>query len=340
VLRYAFRIMRRRPVLASVTTAGLRAPTHRDAPRASPRTKRPLKPMNQERGPEAGSPAVDGIAIGRAVIWASDPEPRHVAGTAEEEHGRLARALRLAARDVDDLVRLLPPAEAELFLPEVAILAELGPLLLGRVDGGTAAEKAVNDATSQVSTDLLLDARARLLDGLAHEQRSVESLLEGRDGDRVLVTESLTPSVVALLPLRVVGIVAASDGTAQSGGEYTSHAVILARGRNIPLAFVPPSVVHAIVNDDTVVLDTTGGAASLWVMPGESVIAEAQRRQQSGLSGAPRRRPRLPLHSHILGSRCTSTSVPSTSASPHQPRGSDSCVRSSYSPAIRERRAK
>jgi phosphoenolpyruvate-protein kinase (PTS system EI component) len=36
--------------------------------------------------------------------------------------------------------------------------------------------------------------------------------------------------------------------------------------------------VHAIVDDDTVVLDTTGGAASLWVMPGESVIAEAQKR--------------------------------------------------------------
>jgi hypothetical protein len=119
--------------------------------------------MNPERGPEAGFPAVDGIAIGRAVIWAGDPEPRNVSGTADEEHGRLARALRLAARDVDDLVRLLPPAEAELFLPEVAILAELGPLL----------------------------------------------------------------------PVRVVGIVAASDGVAQSGGEYTSHAVILARGRNI-----------------------------------------------------------------------------------------------------------
>jgi len=241
--------------------------------------------MNPERAPEVGSPAVDGIAIGRAVIWASDPEPRRVAGTAEEEHRRLARSLRLAARDIDDLVRLLPPSEAELFLPEVAILAELGPLLLGRVDGGATAEEAVNDATSQVSTDLLLDARARLLDGLAHEQRSVESLLEGRDGERVLVTESLTPSVVALLPVRVVGIVAASDGTAQSGGEYTSHAVILARGRNIPLAFVTPSVVRAIVNDDTVVLDTTGGAASLWVMPDESVLAEAQKRHEEWTVG-------------------------------------------------------
>jgi phosphoenolpyruvate-protein kinase (PTS system EI component) len=241
--------------------------------------------MKPERGPEAGSTAVDGIAIGRAVVWASAPEPRGTAGTAEEEHVRLARALRRATRGVEDLVRLLPPTEAELFLPEVAILAELGPLLLERVDGGATAEDAVNDGTSQVSTDLLLDARARLLNGLGHDRRSVESLLERRDGDRVLVTASLAPSVVAALPVRVVGIVAASDGTPQSGGEYASHAVILARGRGIPLAFVPASVVLAIADDDTVVLDTTESVASLWVTPDESIIVDAQRRHEGWLLG-------------------------------------------------------
>ncbi len=233
-----------------------------------------------ERGPEAGTPVVDGIAIGRAAVWASDPEPRPVVGTAEEERRRLARALLRATRGVEDLVRLLPPREAELFGPEVAILAELGPLMLERVDRGATAEDAVNQATSRVSTDLLLDARARLLDGLGHDQRSVESLLEGRDGDRVLVIESLTPSVVAALPARVVGIVAASDATGKRGGEYTSHAVILARGRGIALAFVPSSVVGAIADDATLVLDTTGSVASIWVAPDESVLAEAHRRHE------------------------------------------------------------
>ncbi len=242
--------------------------------------------MSSEREAETGSAVIDGIAIGRAVVWASEPAPRRMAGTAEEEHRRLVRAHLRATRGVEDLVRLLPPAEAELFVPEVAILAELGPLLLGRIDGGATAEEAVNGATSQVSTDLLLDARARLLDCLAHDERSVESLLEGRDGDRVLVTESLTPSVVALLPARVVGIVAGSDGIAPpSGGEYTSHAVILARGRCIPLAFVPSSVVLIIADDDTLVLDTTGSVASVWVAPSESIIAEAQRRQAEWILG-------------------------------------------------------
>jgi phosphoenolpyruvate-protein kinase (PTS system EI component) len=233
--------------------------------------------------PTDATAVVDGIAIGRAVLWASDPEPRAVAGTRDDEHGRLARAVRLAARDVEDLIRRLPPAEAELFIPEVAILAELGPLLLERVAAGATAEEAVKEATSQVSTDLLLDARARLLDGLGQVQRSVESLLEGREGDRVLVIESLTPSVVASLPSRVVGIVAASEGVSTHRGEHTSHAVILARGRSIPLAFVPANVVLAIADEDTVVLDTTGRVGSLWVMPGESTIAQAKRRQEQWL---------------------------------------------------------
>ena len=226
--------------------------------------------MMLERGPEAGSPIVDGIAIGKAVVWATDPEPRRARGTAEQERRRVAHAIPHATRGVERLIRLLGRAEAELFVPEVAILAELGPLLLARVDDGETAEQAINGATSQVSTDLLLDARTRLLEGLGHDHRSVESLLEGHDGDRVLVTESLTPSVVATLPARVVGIVAGSDGTPQSGGEYSSHAVILARGRDIPLAFVRSNVVLAIADDDTVVLDTTGIVASVWVAPGAS----------------------------------------------------------------------
>jgi len=239
--------------------------------------------MKPGQDPAPGTPVVDGIAIGRAVLWASDPEPRAVAGTREEEHARLARAVRLAARDVDDLIGRLPPAEAELFMPEVAILAELGPLLLERVDAGATAEEAVEGATSQVSTDLLLDARARLLDELGQVQRSVESLLEGRDGDRILVTGSLTPSVVASLPPRVVGIVAASEGAATRHGAHTSHAVILARGRSIPLAFVPANVVLGIADDDAVVLDTTGSVASLWVMPDEPTLADARHRQEQWL---------------------------------------------------------
>ncbi|HTB72709.1 MAG TPA: putative PEP-binding protein [Polyangiaceae bacterium] len=242
-------------------------------------TAAPAMKLEREPEPESGSPVVDGIAIGKAVVWASHRARRGVPGTAAEEHGRLRRAILHATRGVEDLIRQLGPAEAELFGPEVAILAELGPLLLARVEHGETAEQAIHEATSRVTTDLLLDARARLLDGLGNDQRSVESLLEGRAGDRVLVTESLTPSLVATLPPRIVGIVAASNGVSQSGGEYNSHAVILARGRGIPLAFMRPNAVLAIADDDTLVLDTTGDVAAVWVAPDASVVADAERRR-------------------------------------------------------------
>jgi len=224
---------------------------------------------------------VEGIAIGRAVVWASDPAPRASAGTVAEEHARLASAIRRATRGVEELVRLLPRSEAELFEPEVAILAELGPLMLARVDAGVQAEAAVNEATSALPTDLLADARARLLDGLAHDRRTIEVLLEGRDGDRVLVTETLTPSVVASLPGRVVGIISAEpEGLVGRSTGQTSHAAILARGRVIPFVLVSREVITAIVNDDLVVLDAEASPACIWVAPADSIVEAARARRK------------------------------------------------------------
>jgi phosphoenolpyruvate-protein kinase (PTS system EI component) len=232
--------------------------------------------------PEAASAVVEGIAIGKAVVWAGDPAPRSSAGTVEEEHARLAWAIRRATRGVEELVRLLPRTEAELFEPEVAILGELGPVMLARVDAGVLAEDAVNEATAELPTDLMVDARARLLDGLAHDSRTVESLLEGREGDRVLVTAKLTPSVVASLPGRVVGIIAAaSEGVEERGTGHTSHAAILARGRVIPFVLVSRDVISAIGNDDLLVLDAAASPAAIWVMPTDSIVEGAHARREA-----------------------------------------------------------
>ncbi|HEY3821909.1 MAG TPA: putative PEP-binding protein [Polyangiaceae bacterium] len=237
--------------------------------------------LSRRAQPETGSPAVEGIGIGRAVVWAREPPAPRAARSIREEHNRLARSLARAARSVEDLVRLLPPTEAELFEPEVVILAELGPLLLERVDSGTSAEQAVDESTSATPSDLLVDVRARLLDGLAREERSVGSLLEGRDGDRVLVTEHLTPSVVASLPERVVGIVAASEDAARPGCGFTSHAAILARGRDCPLIFTIPAVVRAIADDDVVVVDTTARPARVHTAPDDATLADARARREA-----------------------------------------------------------
>jgi phosphoenolpyruvate-protein kinase (PTS system EI component) len=239
---------------------------------------------NREAGllPEAASVVVEGIAIGHAVVWAADPPSRPVAGTIAEERARLVWAIRRATRGVEELVRLLQRGEAELFEPEVAILGELGPLMLARVDAGVSAEDAVNATTSELASDLLVDARSRLLDGLAHDSRSVESLLEGREGERILVTETLTPSVVASLPGRVVGIVASTpEGPEERGTGHTSHAAILARGRVIPLVLASRQAIARISNDDLVVLDASTHPASVWVTPDDSIVADARSRREA-----------------------------------------------------------
>src|SRR5580704_4274308 len=224
-----------------------------------------MREGNTAEWPEVGLAVVEGIAIGRAVVWANDPAPPPVTSIARE-HLRLDHAITQAASGVEEMVRLLPRTEAELFEPELAILSELRPALLEHVDAGERAEDSVNVATSAASTDLLADARARILDGLAHDERSVERCLEGHDGDRVLVTSALTPSVVALLPTRVVGIVAAAGDADRAIGR-ASHAAILARSRDLPLVLIGPEIVHAVRNDDTVVLDTTTTPASVWLAP-------------------------------------------------------------------------
>jgi phosphoenolpyruvate-protein kinase (PTS system EI component) len=235
--------------------------------------------MKSERVPQTGAPAVEGIAIGRAVIWAQSPPPQSVPGTPSEEHGRIARAHQRATRGVDEMVRDLSPAEAELFLPEVAILAELGPLLKARVAAGATAEEAILETTARVSTDLLLDARARLFEGLDEASEPFASLFEGRAGDLVLVTDALTPSVVASLPARVVGIVAAMHGSGSGRSPHASHAVILARGRGIPLAFLPQGDIAAFAEDAAVILDATDNPAAVWTSPDEAIRAAAEQRR-------------------------------------------------------------
>ena len=230
--------------------------------------------------PELVQPVVEGVAVGKAVVWAADPTPRVHVGSTVEEHARLARALARATRGVRDLARLLPPAEAELFEPEITILGELGSAMLSRVDAGERPEDVVISATSGLATDLLDDARARLLDGLAHADRSVESTLEGREGDLLLVTEALTPSVVASLPAHVVGIVAAAEYL-DPGASGASHAAILARARDIPLALALPAVVHSIHDGDALVLDATTSPAHLWLTPPADAVVAARRRRDS-----------------------------------------------------------
>ena len=250
--------------------------------------------------PERGSGAVEGIAIGRALVVAvtapagereAAEEDRKGEGrvrrprstTREEERAGLVRAEARALAELDALIAALPPEERALFEPERAILRDVTAGAAARVAGGETSEAAVLAMTENGATDLILDARARLLealadaDGGATEEALTRALALG--DEIVLVAERLTPSLVARMPARVRGIVAVDEEPA-AGGVRTSHAAILARGRELPLAMVPSHVAMAIADGDLVVVDTTGSPARVWVAPSASLVEEARARQQ------------------------------------------------------------
>ena len=232
---------------------------------------------------KVGVSRVRGVAVGRAVLWGADPAPRTMAGTRVEERARLARGIATARRGVLGLMRLLPRAEAELFEPELMILDELSTTLNERLLPGMRAEDVIEGSMVDATVDLLMDARARVLDAIAHSDRSVEEHLEGSDGEIILVTETLIPSVVASLPARVVGIVASPSRSGEPGPLSTSHSEILAREREITVAFLGSPDLALIREGDVVVLDTTEDDAVVAIAPSAGFTREALARRHASL---------------------------------------------------------
>jgi multiphosphoryl transfer protein len=231
--------------------------------------------------PEVGSAAVEGIAIGRAIVAMAEPEiPSGSRGMTEE----MTRARNGVARVEDELAQLiaaLPESEAALFEPERAIVRDAASRIEAEIANGTSAEQAVVAVLGSTATDLIADARARLLDTLAGtDSAALGKVRSASGGDLVLVTDRLTPSLVASLPARVRGIVAARDD-AGDGAMRTSHAAILARSRGVPLAIVAPHVGFTITDGDEVVVDTTTARARVWIAPDTPLVAEARARQRA-----------------------------------------------------------
>jgi phosphocarrier protein FPr/phosphocarrier protein len=248
---------------------------------------------------ETGAAAVAGIAVGPALVL-DDDEATSPGGDSGARSAPLTDGLELDAsaraamafaqvrRDLEAMVRALPVAEGVLFEPEIAIVKALDGPVRARVHRGQGFEQALAEevmagrgeaqAGTTAQSDLIVDARERLLDAYAGETQSglAERLAEGPPGDVVLVTRELTPSLVAALPRRVTGIVAASDDLQTAGGGYASHAAILARGRGIPLLFVAPHVVPAIAQGDIIVLDARTSPPELWTSPSAARVAEAE----------------------------------------------------------------
>jgi phosphoenolpyruvate-protein kinase (PTS system EI component) len=198
-----------------------------------------------------------------------------------EETIRARSSVARVEEELAQLVEALPESEAALFEPERAIVRDAAARIEAAIAGGISAEAAVRAVLSGTGTDLIADARTRLLDALAgRDGAALGKIGAANGGDLVLVTDALRPSLVASLPGRVRGIVAVGDATDQDL-RPTSHAAILARGRGLPLALVPPHVALAIADGDQVVVDTTASPARVWLTPSVELVESARSRWQA-----------------------------------------------------------
>ncbi|MEO6572571.1 MAG: HPr family phosphocarrier protein, partial [Polyangiaceae bacterium] len=202
--------------------------------------------FDQDLVPELGASAVEGIAIGHAVTLPAAAD--------QGAGGRsLDDAFSIVTADLRKLVLELPGAEAALFEPELEIVDNLRAIVQARVEGGGTPEDAIRAVTAQGTTDLLADARVRLLAALRGDlaDLSAHFAAHPQPGDLILITEELTPSLIARLPKRVVGVIAAEEDDG-GRGLYTSHAALLARGRGLPLVFAPAHVALAITDEQVI----------------------------------------------------------------------------------------
>jgi multiphosphoryl transfer protein len=229
--------------------------------------------------PENGAVAAAGIAIGEAIVLLEEEADLRARGTDDEEIARALGAFAKARDDVGAMVGALPKHEAQLFEPELLILQSLEPMVLSQIAGGATAEDAVRAEAVPGPSDLIDDARRRLLDALAGSTGvRAKRLAESAGREVVLVVEGVTPSLVASVPDHVIGIIAASED--ESTGT-TSHAAILARGRGLPLAYVPTHVAFAIEDGVLVILDTTEAPARIWSSPSAELVAEVRARRDA-----------------------------------------------------------
>jgi phosphotransferase system HPr (HPr) family protein len=235
--------------------------------------------FSEDLVPELGTAAVEGIAVGVAVVVTAEGDPPSGSYTVDavSQGMRAAKAVEEVTADLGALMLGLPPPEAALFEPEVAIVRELERALLDRIEAGETAVEAVRAETSEASTDLFADARERLLSALGEGRAGrLASALADEPRACVLITDLLTPSIIASLPPHVVGVVASSE--AATG---TSHAAILARGRGLPLLVVDAHVLSTIHAGTEIVIDTTTTPAQLWPAPMPALLAEARARRDA-----------------------------------------------------------
>ena len=261
-------------------------------PQTDPGERRPAT------APPSGSaaPAAPGIAVGPArrlidvpvdldALEANDTEAdgTEADGTEAARWQRVAAAVAAVAGQVQQVravtLREIGAAEAQIFDAHLALLADEEVLADVRrsIAAGQSAPRAWSSTMAEVERrwaeldDEYLRERAADVRSVTEQvlRELVGAAAPQPSGQGVLVAADLTPAQTAALdPSLVTGVVLAA-------GSATSHAAILARGRDLPMVVGAGSAVLALAEGTLVALD--GATGELHLDPSSDVLTRFDR---------------------------------------------------------------
>lgn len=240
----------------------------------------------------SGIPASPGVAVGQVVrLYETDIAVDEFGGTAEDENEKLAKALRRAKEQLEELhaemMRRADAGKAAIFLAHQELLEDPELLenvrnIIGKGRSAAFAWKQAVKAQADVLSGLKNELLAARANDLRDIGRRVLSILAGKDAnekrdlpdDAVLIAEDLSPSdTVGLDRSKVVGFCTTRGGA-------TSHVAILARSLSLPAIAGIDARALDIPDGTTVIMD--GRAGTLRMHPSADEIKEARAALERG----------------------------------------------------------
>ncbi|HWR44093.1 phosphoenolpyruvate--protein phosphotransferase [Sporomusa sp.] len=235
-----------------------------------------------------GIGAVSGIGIAKAMVLSNDLTghlAKYNAGTPDIESGKIEEAIKAASAELAHLKKAAKEAgqesQADIMDAHYAMVNDPGLIanMHGKIEQETAAPQAALAAAEEFASlfdsmpDPYLKERAadvrdvgrrlaRLLLGTGHIDYGAEPI--------VLCAEEIEPSVAASMPEgQVFGIILGQ-------GSITSHTVIIAKARGIPVVAGLGNALSSITDGTTLIVD--GSAGQVLVEPTAEQVAEYQRK--------------------------------------------------------------
>ena len=237
-----------------------------------------------------GTPVSDGIAIGNVLKLEKPnltPEDYAVAdGQADAEKEEFYKAIKTSKSELEGFIARVDGEKKEILTAHLSILEDpfLESLIMGKIDQGMNVQKALQEATDEISAQFMAiddeymrERAADLQDESARIMRHLKGCelidLSNLEKEVVVIAKDLTPSDTATMDLEKV------LGFATDLGGRTSHTAIMARNMGVPAVVGCMDIFDKIEAGASIILD--GSSGDIFVDPDTTQTTDYQKKQQA-----------------------------------------------------------